>query len=933
MNKSSTRIVFAFILCCCLYFSLSQNQGTSHQSLLNEYRKAETWYNKATAAGTAAVYNEQEENRLNRLALEAFKKLLPGFDQVFPQFDSLQFYTSFRIGELEHFFEAFQDALHAYNLSITIHKHSHLPDSLLFKPYLYAGIIYYNQNKYDSASQYLKKAETVQTGYNYSLEENERLFNMLGVLLYEKGDYKQAANYFRKALEVLPTSHPYYNGLFTNFKINLGQIHMKLEEFDQANQIYQELLKHSSNTGLLNEIFHSIGSIHLRLGAPQKALEYFDKVNYSGNKTISLFNSRGQAFLQQHQYEAARQCFDSALHWHQQLGSNSDPLAYGQTHKLLGDLSMETKAPLKALDHYQQAMQRFYPGFTNASVQENPENFSGLFSYINLFNTLVAKAEAFHLLYEQGQNLSWAQHELRTYQSAFELIDYVQRSYNSDESRLFIDQTKYVVHSRPIDIAYEVYQKTKDINYLEALYVFDQQNKATILAMHQYSGGRPLSREDSSLLEKEKQTRSEISLLGLKATQVIDSTELSGYHLRIRDLEIDLGEIRSKLQLAETTLIPSTGSVRNLLEKNTQLISYHLSATHLTTILLSKNQFEVFQDTLPGDFHESITRYINEVRSAGSGTNVLAKIFYELLFRHSDPGKFERLILIPDDELHFISFESLMDEKNGYLLQKSAVQYQYSTTLLKKERSELAEHQTLSLAPFAGNGYRDSSNVFVRLMHSLKEVRETKGRHLIDSQATKTNFITALKDFPVIHLATHAVVNSSSSNLSFIAFSPGNTKDFLLYAEEIQHLPLRGTRLVILSACETGSGNLIRGEGIISLSRAFYYAGCENIITTLWKANDFSTAYISTRFHQYLDQSFTIDVALQKAKLDYLDDPAINPRLKHPHYWSHLVFIGNHSVVKKQKTAWVLIIGGCLVLLAAILVINKARRPGKVHNR
>ncbi len=932
MTRKSARILLAFVLCCCLFFSLSQDRAINHQLLLEQYQAAEQWYNKATAAGTASDYNEEKENRFNQLALDGFKSLGKRLERARPSFDSLLFFTRFRTGELEHFFESYNEALLAYNHSISIHKKTSLPDSLLFKPYLYAGIIYYNQNRYDTAAHYFQKAEIVQAGYDYSLEENERLYNMLGVLLYEKGDYRQAGNYFEKALEVLSPEHPYFNGLSINYQINLGQIHMKLEEYDQANKIYQHLLQHPSNAGLLNEIYHSIGSIHLRLGAPRKALEYFEKARYSGNKKIRLANSKGQAYLLLEEYETARKYFDSALIYHRQLGVNSDPVAYGQTNKHLGDLELATKSPLLALEHYQLAIRSFFPAFTDASHTSNPAKYSGLFSYINLFNTLIAKAGAFHVLYEKENNISWAQQELSTYQSAFKLMDYVQRTYNSDESRLFIDQAKYEVHAKPIDIAYELYRKTNDAKYLEALYVFDQQNKATVLAMQQLSG-KKLVPGDSSLILKEKQTRSEISRLALKAAQLNDSIELAKYQLQIRDLEIELGSIRDDLHLPDTTYIPPSMAVRDLLEKNTQLISYHLSYTHLTTILISRDRFEVFQDSLQEEFHESLDHYIHDTRSFAPQISEQAKALYKLLFRHTDPGKFERFIIIPDDDLLFLSFESLVNEGNEYLVQQSAIQYQYATTLLNKEELELANYRTLAMSPFSENDYRDSNYYFEKLPLSQAEVKETRGKQYIGNQATKRKFYEVLEDYPVIHLATHAAVDPYNDDLSFIAFSPADQKDFLLFAKEIQHLPLRNTRMVILSACETGLGTLVKGEGIMSLSRAFYYAGCENIVTTFWKANDFSTAYITARFHHYLDESNTIDIALQKAKKDYLADPSINPRMKHPHYWSHLVFIGNHTVVKKQTPVWVWLAAGTILLLAIIILIKKARRPGQAFHR
>ncbi len=152
-----------------------------------------------------------------------------------------------------------------------------------------------------------------------------------------------------------------------------------------------------------------------------------------------------------------------------------------------------------------------------------------------------------------------------------------------------------------------------------------------------------------------------------------------------------------------------------------------------------------------------------------------------------------------------------------------------------------------------------------------------------------------------------------------------------MYEPEIAQLPLNQSRLIILSACETGAGDLEKGEGIMSLSRAFRYAGCPNIITSLWKANDFSTAYLTGRVHRYLGEGFSIDQALRKAKLDYLEDKTINPGMKHPFYWSHLVFIGNYSPEKKAVVSWYLIAAIGLFLIATIWLLTKKLRRSKAE--
>lgn len=102
----------------------------------------------------------------------------------------------------------------------------------------------------------------------------------------------------------------------------------------------------------------------------------------------------------------------------------------------------------------------------------------------------------------------------------------------------------------------------------------------------------------------------------------------------------------------------------------------------------------------------------------------------------------------------------------------------------------------------------------------------------------------------------------------------------------------------------------------MSLSRAFAAAGCPNIITSLWKAEDKATAFITQRLHYYLTKKYSKDEALQKAKLDFLNNSETDPRLKSPVYWAHLIFIGNYEPRQNSSNWWIVAVSIILGALA-----------------
>lgn len=866
---------------------------------------------------------EAKEEAYNRSALKKFQSL---FQQIpaAHSFDSLRFFTTYKIGELQHYFENYPAAVRFYSAAIAAQKNTTLPDTLLFKPYLYSGIIYYNRNQFDSAIGFFKQAEALQRKTESRLQESERLFNVMGVLYYERGNYRQAENYFQKAIEVLDPEHESYRNLYVNYYINLAQIYLKLEEYDKANTIYQKLLPMQIMT---NEIYHNIGSLNLSLGASEKALSYFRKVAPTYNKIIRLYNNMGNAFFAGKQYDSAFLYYQKARTKAETSGSNSDPVGYGQTLKSLGDYQVHLSRFDSALTYYQKALRLFYPLFTASDVHVNPEQYSGVFSYINLFQTLLAKANAWHSLYLQNGSLPAAQQELATYQSAFKLIEYVERTYESDEARLFLSKIKYTVHSKPIDIAFALYNQTKDKKYLEALYYLDQQNKATTLAVSRQINDE-LNAAHSPLLKEEQDIKASITRYSIRAAQVTDSAQLAELNQNIRDGEIRLSKVQDQLNqqsMIKETNIPSLSVLQSeVLEPSTALLSYHLSENRLTLLLITKDSVRCFQRELPARFYDEINDYINSLKDPlGKGLEKNRAAYYQLFFSGVPLQNLQELIIIPDDVLNYLPFESLQDNEGQYLVEKTAILYQYSAALLKREKSRFAGTETLSFAPFSGHALSDT---FPQLANSLQEIKDLNGQHFFDTAATKSHFLQSCSSAKIIHLATHAVVNSRAENLSYIAFSPAE-KDHLLYAQEIYNLPLRNTDLVILSACETSSGQLIKGEGVMSLSRAFRYAGCPNVITTLWKANDFSTAYLTTRIHSYLAKGYSIAKAVQQAKKDYLTDRTIHPRLKQPFYWSHLIFIGD--VQESQSFSWRwFVLAGFLLIALLFLLWKKSRHAG-----
>lgn len=948
MNK--ILLAFLFLLVIGLGFSQREPGPVDSRFVRAEYGRLDHIYRAAEALSGRPDYNdktEAEESRMNREALEGFTRLLPLLDQLGE--DSLAFFCWLKTGTLYHYFDSLEPAQHAYREAITRKaKLPNLPDSFVFKPLVFSGGIYYNQTQFDSALASYQAAEKIAAGYPVPLSGSNRLFNTLGAVYYETGNYSQARNYFEKAIAVLPPGESAYADLLANYKVNLASTLNKLELYEEAQAIYAALLPLNRNR---TEILHNLGAIRSAQREYREAIAYFRQVSYSNNKMIRLCNDMASAWLQLHQPDSARYWINRAMEENKKWNGDQKNTPHGLTLRYAGDAFAAAGDPQQALRFYQQALMQFDREFNDSSLTANPQSFEVVFSYIQLFQTLIAKAESLEQVFNASQKRELLESALAAYRSAFDLADYVEKTYDSDEARLFLNRIKYTVHGKPIDLSLRLYEQTNEKKFLEQAYVYDQQNKASILSLNvQENQLRETISKDNSLLQREAQVKSAITRLSLRAPQLGEGDELTRIQGSIRDLKIRLGKIQDSINQQPafrkkmgSGRVPDVASLQKMLDDKTALISYHLSPGLLTIFLITPGRFEFVRLPIDSRFFAAIDHVKQALAQTGgserySGNPDAARLYQYLVKPLAGWLKqSERLILIPDDELNYLPFEALVDEQEQYLVEHFSVQYQYSTSLLDTRRGDgRSAERTLAMAPFASQGATDSAGLRLSaLPASRDEVVDLDGEVISDAAATRENFLTRANHYGILHLATHAAVNNEAPLRSYIAFYPRAGQPNLLYAAEIYDLHLDSTRLVILTACETGTGQLVRGEGLMSLSRAFTYAGCPNIITSLWKAEDKTTALLARALHHYLAEGYSRDLALRQAKLDLLHDEQLDPRFKSPAAWAHLVLIGEYEPARRPfPYRWLLLLPlGALLLFLLKKIPSRLRRDGRWFSR
>jgi len=157
--------------------------------------------------------------------------------------------------------------------------------------------------------------------------------------------------------------------------------------------------------------------------------------------------------------------------------------------------------------------------------------------------------------------------------------------------------------------------------------------------------------------------------------------------------------------------------------------------------------------------------------------------------------------------------------------------------------------------------------------------------------ATESNFKRLeFNEYSYIHLATHGLADYANPERSAIVFSMGEnideSNDGILRADEIRRLEMSGNT-VFLSACNTGSGKVVLGEGILNLARQFLIAGCSGAIASYWQVDDNSSAQLVLDFYRGINAGNSSSEALVLAKRK-----SIESGFSHPYFWAPFVFIG-----------------------------------------
>jgi CHAT domain-containing protein len=562
---------------------------------------------------------------------------------------------------------------------------------------------------------------------------------------------------------------------------------------------------------------------------------------------------------------------------------------------------------------------------------------------------------------------------LNAFTTASDLAIQMRTSFISQESKMLFADLQRSVFSYTISTAYELHNLTGQTEYFNI--AFENAGRAKAASLFDNLAemqARDLSLIPDSLVELENRYNSNLAyyrerLFDEKHSKEKDSARIEEFSHQIFVNEQNRNDLRAYLErnfseyydLKYKRRQMPVSELQKKLKRNEALLEFVINpeepgsdAGSIYVFAVNKNRFQIRKEP----FNEETLTQIELLQKNLSSTQFLNEglegftawceaswyVYRKLMEPSHEIFRNKRLTIVPDGILNYLPFEALLTQKSEakhihyhnlpYLILEYPVNYAYSTELyiMGSRQASKLKKQILAFAPdYSTALYPDESITRLAVIPGiLEEVRYlgklVGARSFQGLEATEANFRENAANFDILHLAMHTLINDSLPMFSRLAFYPVNDgglhNDGWLNTSDIYNMEIKA-RMAVLSACNTGSGMLRKGEGVVSLARAFLYAGCPSVVMTLWDVEDRSGTEIMKEFYRNLKNGKTKDNALRQAKLMHLN--RADPVMSHPHFWLGYITIGQTESLFPGNEIYFF---GTIIVIALLLIIDQVRK-------
>jgi len=367
-----------------------------------------------------------------------------------------------------------------------------------------------------------------------------------------------------------------------------------------------------------------------------------------------------------------------------------------------------------------------------------------------------------------------------------------------------------------------------------------------------------------------------------------------------------------EVKIKEVAAPRSLQAIRAAMPEPVEIVQYTVLKEKVLIWLISKTDFQVAEAEISDeDLHAKIDSYLrlmtaNDESRADEKRELSSELYRLLISPFIKKTDVEKTVcLIPDKYLLQLPFAALTSGETGkYFIAERKFFFAPSANLFlafTKNARRLSGSRTENVLSIGNPTFDRKTHALLQDLPSAEREASEIAKYyqnsmvLLGQDAEKTKVRANLTRADVIHFAGHYVVDERSPlSSSFIltknaAGDASDLANYELIGENFSH-----TRLVVLSACQTGVENYYSGEGMIGASRTFLAAGIPVVVASQWAVDSEATADLMIRFHRYRkSDNFSTVEALRQAQLDLIN--ANDGRFKNPYYWSAFIALGGYS--------------------------------------
>ncbi len=797
----------------------------------------------------------------------------------------------------------------------------------------------------------------IRTG-NKTLLQQAYNYRVIGLFYVDKGEPNRGLEYFEKALAIYK-EHPEtkFVEIASVYAAQVFAYGNSRETAKQKNAIDKTLSYCKRDTSRRSQLLQvsmlsALGGYYIYSRQNEKGLatyqQYLEKIKAIRGmyhpSTANGYMNTAIAYAQTGDLETSEQYFEKSLEITTQIyGKHNASLAlnYANFTYLLNLMNK----PQKALWAAHKAFTANVIGYSDTNYLANLtpaiEQYE-ILDPVNLIGNLNNRGEIFYKLYLKTKKVDYLE---SAYQNLLTQVAIFDKTKNglSDKDKLKVLGEAFMPYANGIAYAYQLYQIKKDEVYLDMSFELAERSKdAVLLSSLNATTALNVGNVPDSIIQEENKLKKKISTLEKKIYNTQKEDKIySKLQERLFDTKRMLENLIANLERQYPQYLAykntaNTASIKDiqayLKGRNTAMIAYYVGKEKLTYWRITEASKAVYSIKIDSTHEQGAEEYRklltdvnyfrNNTKTAMASYKYLGYTHYQnLLERALDGIEVENLVIVPDNFLGHLPFETflteeLSQEENSlntlpYLVNDYNIQYSYSGNILLQNHSMyqrltpntnvlgIATNYDPELVE-EGSVNSELRKKLIPLPEARKEVQRIEeildGTYLFGAAANEANFKEQVSNHGVLHLAMHGILNSDNPATSSLAFSvdTSTAEDGFLYAYEIVNQPIEA-QLVVLSACETGYGKFEKGEGVMSLARSFMHARVPSLVVSLWQVNDYSTAKIMEFFYQELKKGKTKSEALRLAKLTYMNKA--EGIAAHPAFWAAFIQLGDPSPV------------------------------------